>query len=150
MKRDVEVNKEIYNALIKKHRETDIGSALAQTDASIVQYAKAPSRPSYPDRGMQTILAWILALVLALVYCVVAELMDASLRTPEDVEHYFDEPLLAAILKSKKHVDGENTYASQKMMDDPIIGEAFRVLRTNLNFSLAKQGAAALLWWGAR
>jgi capsular exopolysaccharide synthesis family protein len=149
LKRDVEVNKEIYNALIKKHRETDISSALAQTDANIVQFAKPSTSPVYPDRRAQAILVWVLALVLALLYCVIADLMDASLRTPEDVEHYFDEPLLAAVLKGKEQANGASDYTSEKMLEDPMVGESFRVLRTNLNFSLPKKDLSRVIMVGS-
>lgn len=150
LSREVEVNKEIYNALIRKHKETDIGSAIVQTDASIIERAQLPRGPVAPNKPLQVTLAWLLGLLLAVGYCWVVEYGDATLKRPQDIENHFSWPLLSVIGKDAQHSAG----ATGKLPvfvkdDDPHFGEPFRILRTNLNLSFPKGDHGRIIMVGS-
>ncbi len=145
LEREVEVNKEIYDTLVKKYKETDIGSAIAHADANIVEYAKLPTGPSYPNRQLQAVLIWLFSLIFGLGYCIAVEYLDTTLRTTQDIETYFEAPLLSVIGKEK-----DSTKLGRAMLEGSrLAGEAFRFLRTNLNFSFPRGDQGRLILVGS-
>ena len=148
LSREVEINKEIYNALIRKHKETDIGSAVARTDATVIEYAKLPSYPVGPNKRFLYILSLILGFVFSVGYCFLMEYVDTSLRDANDIETHLGAPLLAVIQKG----DPAATIRDLHMVvseDDPDIAEPYRILRINLNFSFPREKKARVMMVGS-
>ena len=48
LKRKVEVNKQLYNTLIRNLKEADIGSEIDTADVEIIEYAKMPGGTFLP------------------------------------------------------------------------------------------------------
>ena len=146
LKREVEINKEIYNALIRKYKETDIGSAIAQTEANVIERANLPTSPIYPNKRLLITLSWLIGLFVGLGFAIVAAYIDTSIKGPEDIEEYFSIPLLSVVGKYEKPEKGLIVLIDD---DDPNKGEAMRILRTNLNFSLPKKQESRLIMVGS-
>lgn len=138
-----------------------IASIIEGTSAKIVDTAVLPGAPSSPNIMTNTLLGFLLGLVLAVGAIVLNELFDVTVRTEEDVSQSCKHPILASVpnmavssrggyyysgygQRSKKHTEQEN--ANKQEM--PLIGdkisfaakEAYKLLRTKLQFSFADEG----------
>jgi capsular exopolysaccharide synthesis family protein len=111
--------------------ETPPGRSNAPIKASIVDAANLPQTPVSPQPLRNLGLALVLGLLLGVGLAVVRELLDTSIKGPEDIAGVTDAPVLGGIL-----FDGNAP--KQPLITDlaphaPRM-EAFRILRTNLQF----------------
>jgi non-specific protein-tyrosine kinase len=100
---------------------------------SIVEPADTPRVPVSPRTGLNVALAVAIGLTLSIGAVLMLEYLDDTMRSPAEVRQLLGAPILAAIGK----IDGSN-YPSQLIAEreprSPLT-EAYRALRTNLQFS---------------
>ncbi len=115
-----------------------LGRVMRQQSAVNVNIAQPATRPL--ERSSPSLLflpiGVFLAVVLAMGIGLVTELMDKSVRTSQDIVRYLDVAMLGAI----PHIDDEEVAIERvetAVRDAPrsMIVEAFRRIRTNLQFS---------------
>ena len=94
---------------------------------SVADRAPEPSVPARPKPTLYTLVAAILGLAIGLGVAFLRDRLDRRLRTSDDVEERFDAPVLARIPRRGRSDVSVTAFR-----------EAFRVLRTNLQF--ASQG----------
>lgn len=100
---------------------------------SIVEEASIPMAPISPNVRMNVLLASVIGLVLAVGGAFLIEYLDDTIKTPDDVNRTSSLPTLAAIARIEGG-DYSDKLISVKKPLSPIV-EAYRVLRTNLQFS---------------
>ncbi|WP_304438604.1 GNVR domain-containing protein, partial [Erythrobacter sp. HI0077] len=134
LKREVDTNREIYDALLQRFKELEASGA-GQNNIQIIDEADVPAEPYAPSLIQNVLISLIVSLMLAggLVYLKVA--LSQTLKDPEDVRRRLHLALLGAI---PRNTEG-------KMVDRIIersshINEAYTTVRTNMNF-LTPQGA---------
>jgi polysaccharide biosynthesis transport protein len=93
-------------------------------DVSLADAAPLRRTPARPKPTLYTLIAAIFALPLGLGVAFLRDRLDRRLRTAEDVEAHFDLPVLARVPRRGR---------SQASMT--VFKEAYRVLRTNLQFA---------------
>lgn len=111
--------------------ETPPGGGRAPIKASVVDAASFPETPVSPEPLRNVGLALVVGLLLGVGLAVVRELLDTSVKGPEDIESVTDAPLMGAI--NYDSGAGRRPLVTEL---EPHAGrvEAFRVLRTNLQF----------------
>ena len=104
--RDYDAMKTRYNALILHAADARSAEAVAAADAGslfdAIQPAVAPQRPIGPARTQLLLAALVAALAAGAAAAAAAELLDSSLRGPEDATG-FGAPVLAAIPRIGAH-----------------------------------------------
>ena len=111
--------------------ETDPGKKTANLKGTVVGPPTLPTDPISPNPLRNLFLGGILGLLLGLAIAVIRELLDTSVKTVQDVEAVVDAPVLGGIA-----FDANTTrtpLVSSLSSHAPRV-EAFRVLRTNLQF----------------
>ena len=91
---------------------------------SVADSAPLPSQPARPKPTLYTLTAALLGLALGVGLALLRERLDTTLHSFEDVEEAFDFPVLARVPPR-----GRTTQSLEAFT------EAFRVLRTNLQFA---------------
>jgi succinoglycan biosynthesis transport protein ExoP len=91
---------------------------------TIADRAPEPTSPDRPKPTLYTLVAAILGLATGLAAAFLRDRLDRRLRTSEDVEERFDVPVLARISRRGRSDLSVSAFR-----------EAFRMLRTNLQFS---------------
>ncbi|HLG18287.1 MAG TPA: polysaccharide biosynthesis tyrosine autokinase [Bdellovibrionota bacterium] len=133
--RKVDINKQLYNTLIKKLKETDIDSAVVNNNIDVLEYAKTPGGPAGPNKQGRILFAFAFGMIFSLGLAMVLEFLDTSLRNTEEVQSYIRLPVLAAIPRlDSVGPDSEGPLLLDANADSPL-REAYRVLRTNVRFS---------------
>jgi len=129
-------------AALANETATSLAAAVPQIEASVadgesplrmttVTPAAPPAEPSSPNVPLNLALGALLGLALGVGIAVLRSVLDTQVRTPRDVAHVTDAPLIGAISNDPKakerplivHVDPLSPRA-----------ESFRALRTNLQF----------------
>lgn len=144
LRRAVESNKELYDALITKLKETDLSADLTQPDIQIIEQAEVPSAPVAPDRTRIAAVGVIGGLFLGLFSGVLAEWFNPRIRSIEEFQAHFDLPVLASV----PEVDDDGKRGPSRIsLERPqaAASEAFRTLRTNVKFSHAYSEQRSLL-----
>ena len=104
LQRAIENHKEVYSMLVLKREEARIAEASDRrvANVTVISPATLPHKPVKPQKGLSILVACIIGLLGGFGLAFVMELMDHSMRTSEDVEHYLDLPVLACIPEMKK------------------------------------------------
>ncbi|MDD4899914.1 MAG: polysaccharide biosynthesis tyrosine autokinase [Candidatus Omnitrophica bacterium] len=136
LKREVESNKELYESLLKRAKETSVSEELQTSNIRIVDPAEVPKQPLGPNKPRNIISAAILGLLGGFCIAILLEYIDSTIKTSEDVELYVKLPFLGYVPSFKKEVSSDRSadlicYSQQATT----IAEAFRSIRTSIIFS---------------
>lgn len=100
LKREVELNKDLYATLLRKLKEADIADLTRKIeevpDVKIIEMARLPNAP-IPPRRLNIFLFPFLGIILGAISAFLREYMDNTIGTIEDVEKYLDMTVLGAI-----------------------------------------------------
>jgi succinoglycan biosynthesis transport protein ExoP len=109
---------------------------------SLLEEATLPSVPISPNTRMNVLMASALGFVLAIAGAFLIEYLDDTIKTPEDIMRATDLPMLGAIAR----IDGDNYPEKLITVKQPLspTAEAYRVLRTNIQFSSIDHPARTL------
>lgn len=135
-----------------------IASIIDGTSANIVDSAVLPSAPSSPNYTKNTMLGFVVGMVLTAALIIIRELMDITIYTEEDIVRCCRHPVLAEVPDLEAHSRGgyygygvkkKKAYekASAKDQKQETVGgnisfaasEAYKLLRTKLLFSFADE-----------
>jgi len=122
---------ETYKSLARKVAEVDVAAQSKSTEVKFAVPAVAPRAPVAPRKMMNTLLAAVVGLMLAVGVAFVAEYMDDSLRADE-VEQLLQVPVLAQVPSwERARFDGQALAVALIDPQAPLT-ESLRSLRTNL------------------
>jgi len=131
------------NAYIKEKTLLDGVRTRAQTQTmemamprfavSVKQVAEPPAYPARPRVGLNLTLGMLVGLVIGIGLAFFIEYLDTSVKTMDDVEGLLGVPVLAIIPK--------NINLLHKAEGDTPDAEAYRILRTNIEFNRANPEA---------
>ena len=106
-------------------------------NAAVVRDLAEPALfPSKPNVSLNMALGVAAGLVLGISLAFFVEYLDTSVKTMDDVEKYVDLPVLAVIPQGIKMLPNAG--------DDTADAEAYRILKTNVDFNRKKLNASTL------
>jgi tyrosine-protein kinase Etk/Wzc len=166
LQREVRVNAEAYELLMRKHQEALIKEADKVQELSIVEAAAHGTPRQMPGRLLRATIGLIVGLLLGLVAAFMVESLDTSIGSIEDVEQYLGLSVIGVIphidpasirshlvqrhpsLAADPNFEGLSTLVTQFAPQSPV-AEAFRSLRTNLEFSRIGKAGRTFLFTSA-
>lgn len=86
LQRKAEASRAIYSAFLQRAKETAATANLPLADASISSMARLPDYPIWPDYRLAALVGLVAAVLSGLVAIGVAEYLDGTIATREDVE----------------------------------------------------------------
>jgi len=105
LQREVQVNTEAYQMLMRKHQEALIKEADKVQELTVVEEATAAIPRHTPGRILRSLVGLIVGLLLGLVAAFLAETLDTSIGSIEDVEEYLGLPVIGVV----PHIDPDAT-----------------------------------------
>lgn len=141
LKRETESYEKLYLAIETKYQEALINEQSKPGNVILVDAARKATAPSKPNRAMIVAVGFLLGLGISFGYVFVRNYFDNTVKTPEDIQNA-NATVLAWIpqiegLTEKGNKDFEFIVAKKP---DSIPSEAFRTLRTRLQFSKLDSG----------
>jgi polysaccharide biosynthesis transport protein len=100
---------------------------------TIIDPARLPTSPVGPNRSLSVLLAAVMGFGVAAAAAYLLDYLDDTVKTPQDVEGVSGLPTLAGIARMKSE-NGSYELITSKHPRSPI-SEAYRVLRTGIQFS---------------
>ncbi|PCI05320.1 MAG: exopolysaccharide biosynthesis protein [Hyphomicrobiales bacterium] len=140
LKREVGSNRSQYEILIGKLNEIGVGSDLKTTTARIVDKAQTPTSPFTPRLGLNIGAALALFSGLSVLLIYGFELMNNTFSIPDQIEDELGLPVLGMIPRVKN-----SEIATQLLNAKSPISEAYRTLRTSIQFTGAESNMKSLL-----
>ena len=138
LQRFFNINEKFYSLLLEKKAEFSITKAGYVPQHIILQEAKYNSPPVSPNRSLIISACFMLGFLASLVLIVTRYLLYNEINALEEIGMYTDAALLGIIPKYKREIP-----VSQLLVDKnpkSVISEAFRSVRTNLQFISNEKG----------
>lgn len=147
--REVEKNRELYENLLKRLKETSVEQEFGATNIKIIDLASVPISPAKPKKVRNILLSIVVGLFMSIGLAFFLEYLDNTVKSPEDVKEHFDAPNLAIIpsIDFAKEV-GDVAGSPQLIVHHKpkaIASEAFRSLRTSILFSFPENPPKSLI-----
>ncbi len=136
LKREVESNQQMYEALLKRLKEASIIEEVKPFNISIIDRAEVPRSPVRPRKLLNIMLSVIVGLFGGIGIAFFLEYLDNTFKTPDDVEEKLSVPLLGVIPHAKASDLQDKKIELLTYLDPKSnISEAYRSLRTSILLS---------------
>ncbi len=146
LQREVDTNRTLYEGLLQRYKEVGVAGGLSSNNIAVVDRALPPVKPSSPKLFLNLAIALILGVGIAGGLTLLLELMDESIRTPDDVSGKLGLTLVGAIPELAKGI------TPMEAMADPRspFSEAYSSARTSLQFATSEGLPANVLVTSSR
>lgn len=134
--RDQRIKDELYTLLLQKREENALAIAVTRNNARILDEASAAG-VVHPRKRIILLGALLLALLLPVGVIYLMELLQYKIRSLGDVDRLTAIPVLGEIPSDSDMKEDENIVVLEDGTTE--MDEAFRMLRTNLQFSLGSK-----------
>ena len=132
LERVAEAKRTVYNQLAQAAQQTAQQRQGSTSLGRIIDVAKAPSQPSYPNKPLFILLGMVLGLITGLAVVAVLEVTKTTIMSSDDVERELGAPFLVSIkrlAKSKGAAAPWDFIAAQPMS---AFSETMRTVRSSL------------------
>jgi non-specific protein-tyrosine kinase len=133
-----------YAGILRSYEALRLAEAQMVNTVTVMEPAELPRSPVGPRTSTNTLLAAAVGLALAVGIAFLIEYLDDTLKTPTDIQSVLSLPTLGSIARinpAKSLADTLIVAAHPKSH----IAEAYRVLRTNIEFSSVDKPARTLM-----
>ncbi|WP_321476837.1 polysaccharide biosynthesis tyrosine autokinase [uncultured Paludibaculum sp.] len=132
LKREAETNRQLYDSMLQRVKESAVSSALRASNVRVVDPAKVPLLPYKPRLLLNAALGLVGGLFFAVAFVVMRDRANRTLTEPADIAYYLNVPELGMI-PAESSMSGKRTkYFSRSGKkdgdaDDEIGGEEQRL-----------------------
>lgn len=133
LERDAATNRQIFEGLLQRSKESDITGELRTTNIRIVDEAEVPRRPASPNVRNNLSLGFVGGAILGLVLAFFFEYLDSRIKTPDAIKRQLGLSYLGMIPVLENQDTPGTATPNQPVAHR--FGEAFRTVRTNVLFS---------------
>jgi capsular exopolysaccharide synthesis family protein len=132
LKRNIDRSQKLYDLIFNRLKEVDISAGMDQESVRIIESAQVPTEPVNAQNMQMLFLAALVGIGMGLALVFVLDLLDDSIRYPEEVSRALGVPFIGLIPAAARDRHGKN---STLLLDiDPTSGfaEAYRNVRSAL------------------
>ena len=137
-KRELNAYEKLYLLVEEKYQEALISEQSTPGNVLIIDEANRPFKPSKPNRKLIVVIGLILGFGIGVGFAFVRNYFDNTIKTPEDIQK-MSINVLSWIPKIEGINDNKEFEFIVATKSDSIYSEAFRVLRTRIQFSKLNQ-----------
>jgi len=152
LKREVDTNRQLYEGLLQRMKEVSVAGGVGLNNISVVDRAKVASSPIKPKKSLIVLIAAVLGLMGGVLLVFLIEMLDDSIKGVAEFEKISGLPVLGIIpdIKRKRAVDDPSYIHAENLNSRSAISEAFRSLRTALQFTTPEGAPKVVLFTSAR
>ena len=97
LQRDSDSNQQLYEAVLKRLKETGVTGGLDTNNVSVVEEATVPRTPVKPRKAINLIVSVLVGLFVGVGVALTIEYFDTTIKTPDDVERYLGLPVIGIV-----------------------------------------------------
>ena len=152
--RQQKVKEALYLFLLQKREENELSQAFTAYATRVVASPSGPAAPIAPNKKMILLVALLLGLAIPFAWFYLKEVLDTTVRGRKDLEN-LSTPFLGELpstVKKRKFYERsritdrpEDRHIVVKPHSRDLINEAFRVVRTNVEFMRGKEAGGRVL-----
>ena len=129
IERQRNIKESLYILLLQKREEAAVNLAITASSIKVIDYALTDSNPIAPKKSSFYIGALFIGLLVPFLILFISYLLDDKIHTKDDILKYTRNKV---ILSEIPHIESNNKVTSSN--DRSLLGESFRILRTNLMY----------------
>src|SRR5215813_1137030 len=97
LQQEVDTTKALYNNFLEKGSEANFQLAQQQNNLRVVEPARAPRRPTGPNRTLWTMIGFVFSLTFGVGLALLLEVFDRRIKSADGLSHRLQLPALAVI-----------------------------------------------------
>lgn len=132
---------QIYSTLLQSYESVRLAEIQNTSNVRLVEEASAPSKAFRPNWLQDTSLAAVVGLMLSVGLIFLVELLDDTIKGPEDIARHLALPVLGFI----GEIEEDTGWPITAIKPRTPIAEAFRSLRTNIQYASVDHPIRTLL-----
>ena len=129
IERQRNLKESLYILLLQKREEAAVNLAITASSIKVIDYALTDASPISPKKGSFYIGALLIGLLVPFFILYISFLLDDKLHTKDDILKLTRNKV---ILSEVPHIESDDRITSSN--DRSVLGESFRILRTNLTY----------------
>ena len=129
IERQRNIKESLYILLLQKREEAAVNLAIVSSSIKVIDYALTDAIPIAPKKSSFYIGALLIGFLIPFLIIFINYLLDDKIHTKDDILKYTRNKV---ILSEIPHVEMDNRITSSN--DRSLLGESFRILRTNLTY----------------
>jgi succinoglycan biosynthesis transport protein ExoP len=144
LQRDAASNRQIFETLLQRTKETGLSGELRATNIRIVDAAEVPRSPAGPNTRTDLLLAILVGAVLAIGVAFGLEYLDNRIKSADEITGYLRLPCLGLVPAAAE----KGALRTAPLINNgvrPHFSEAFRTIRTNVLFSSVSDGSRTIV-----
>ncbi len=154
VERHQKVKEALYLFLLQKREENELSQAFTAYNTKVISYATGSVFPTSPRKAKVLSVALFLGLLLPGVIITLLETLNTKVRGREDINNALTIPFIGEIptkirkkksLLARKQESEEGHEIEVRESNRNYINEAFRVVRTNMDFMLGQRTSGAVV-----
>ncbi len=140
--RQQQIQQELYIFLLQRREEVALSKSSTISHVRVIDAARTLSAPVKPKKSLIYMAALLLGLLAPFLIIYIRDLLNNKIKSKKDIERNTTAPILGEI----GHYDQDDgrTFVVEENNDSPL-AEQFRILRSNLRFTLQGQGNRTIL-----
>lgn len=138
LKREADADKLLYEELVRKIKEAGINAGFQNSAIRIADPARPALKPVFPDIKLNVLLAFLFSALVAVVAAVVSDLLDKTIRDPEQVSRTLRTEVIGSLpLMKNRHAAStraglQPAAAMEREQDVTGFHESIRTLRNSI------------------
>ena len=97
LQREQDSNQQLYEAVLKRVKETGVQGGLDSNNARVVEEASVPRSPIRPRKQLALLMSLVVGIGLGIAAAVTVEYLDTSVKSPDDIERALGLPVIAIV-----------------------------------------------------
>lgn len=145
IERQQKIKESLYLFLLNRREENALSQAMADNNARVIDSADGGSAPIAPSRNRILLLGILVGVAVPGVAFLMILFLDTRVRSRKDIQGAVSVPFLGEIPQDKEKRKGRKDRLIVKEGGDDVVSEAFRILRTNMDFMAKKDKAMQVI-----
>jgi len=97
LQRESDSNQQLYEAVLKRLKETGVTGGLETNNVSVIEEALVPRAPIKPRKTINLVVSVLVGLFVGVGVALTIEYFDTTVKTPDDVERYLGLPVIGIV-----------------------------------------------------
>lgn len=97
LQRDLDLNQQVYEAMLKRFKETGVTGGLETNNIRVVEEAVIPNSPVKPDKRKNLAVGILIGVLAGIGVALAVEYSDRTIKSPDDVERYLGLPVIGIV-----------------------------------------------------